>query len=220
MDHAEATASQATERYLLDDLSAAEADAFEEHYFDCAECADDLRLGVQVMNGGRSLAREARAPSEAPVANAPVVSLAEHRARRASWIPAVAAAALVLAVTAPVILKQQRDARAPVFEVASQESFLNVESRGANDVRTIDGSRPNVLWVDVPSEPVYPRYEARIQQPDGAVLARPFTPDPEGKPTALTVRGLAAGPHELVIVGIDQGGQQTGITRQRFNVRR
>ena len=214
MDHAEATASHATERYLLDELSAAEADAFEDHYFDCAECADELRLGMHVMNGGRGLAREARVPAEAPV-----VSIAEHRARRSSWIPAAAAAALVLAITAPVILKQQRDASAPVLEVASQHAFLNVGSRGESDVQTFDGNKPNVLFVDVPPD-AYSRYEARIHQPGGSILARPFTPDPDGQPTALTVRGLAAGPHELVIVGIDQGGQQAELTRQRFNVRR
>jgi hypothetical protein len=217
MDHATATDSQATERYLLGELSAAEADAFEDHYFDCAECADDLRVGVQVMSGGRGLAREA--PRETV---APVVPIAEHRAR-CSWVPAVAAAALMLAITAPVIVKQQRDASAPVFEVADRKVYLTGASRAesAEPVETIDGDRKTAISVDVPANAAYSRYEVRLLEPDGSVLARPFTPDPNGEPLLLTVRGLDAGSHELVIVGITPAGQQAEVTeRKRFNVRR
>ena len=214
MDHAEATATAATERYLLGDLSAAEADAFEEHYFDCADCAEDLRTGVQFMSGGRGVAREAQTPAEAPV-----VSLAERRSRFSRWVPAVAAAALVLAITGPVIVKQQRDASAPAFEVASQVFFAAGESRGANDAPALDANAPTVLLVDVPSEPTYSRYEARLHRPTGPALTRPFTPDPNGAPTPLSVRGLAAGSHELVIVGIGPAGQQAEISRHRFIVR-
>src|SRR4051812_37042419 len=113
MDHAEATATFATDRYLLGELSAAEANALEDHYFDCAECADDLRAGIQLLDGGRALALEARASGKV---SAPVVPIASRRRR--VWVPAAIAAALALAVTAPIIVKQQRDASAPAFEVA------------------------------------------------------------------------------------------------------
>jgi hypothetical protein len=214
MDHAEATANYATDRYLLGELTAAEADSFEEHFFDCAECADELRVGMQFMNGGRGLAREAAAPAEAPV-----VRIAERRPRRAAWIPAAVAAALVLAIATPLLLKQ-RAMSAPTFEVASQHSFLLAESRGTADVPTLNGNAPIVLWADVPSEPTYSRYEARLRRPDGSVLSLPFTPDSNGEATPLTVRGLSAGPHELAIVGIDPAGQHAEIARHRFMVSR
>ncbi len=217
MDHTEATASNAADRYLLGELSAAEADAFEEHFFDCTECADDLRIGVQVLHGGRKLARETRAPEAAPAA--PVVSLAERRTRRASWVPAAVAAALVLAISTPLLMRQRAQS-GPAFEVASQHSFLLAESRGAGDVPTLNGNAPIVLWADVPPQPAYARYEARLQRPGGPVLTLPFTPDPDGEPTPLTVRGLDAGSHELAIVGIDAAGGQTEIARHRFIVRR
>ena len=76
MDHAEAVQTNATERYLLGELNAAEVDAFEEHYFDCMSCADDVRTGVQLLDGGRQLVRE---PASTKTA---VVSMAAHRARR------------------------------------------------------------------------------------------------------------------------------------------
>jgi hypothetical protein len=216
MDHAEASTTFATDRYLLGELSAAEADAFEEHYFDCADCTDDLRAGMQLLSGGRVLAHEAGAPEPAP---APVVRIADRRRR--VWVPAAIAAALALAITAPIIVKQQNDARAPVFELASQQSFLLSVVRGPNDVpSTLDGNKPIVLFVDVPSEPTYAQYEARLKRPDGSVMKVPFKPDPDGNPTPLTVRGLNAGPHELVVIGTDPAGQIAEISRNRFNVRR
>jgi hypothetical protein len=219
MDHTEATATFATDRYLLGELSDAQADAFEEHYFDCAECTDDLRAGMQLLSGGRmlthegALAPEALAPEAAP---APVVRIADRRRR--AWLPAAIAAALALAVTAPIIVKQQRDAHAPVFEAASQSYRLSAP-RGPNDILTLDGNKPTVLWVD-PSEPTYAQYEARLKRPDGSVMKVPFTPDPDGNPTPLMVRGLSPGPHELVVIGTDPAGQIAEISRNRFNVRR
>jgi hypothetical protein len=216
MEHAEAKDTHATDRYLLGELNAAEADAFEEHYFDCAQCAEELRNGMQFMDGGRKLAREENAPEPAI---APVVPIAGRRSRRMTWIPAAVAAVLVLAIGTPLLMKQ-RTAGAPSFEVASQHSFLLSESRSAGTVPTLNGNAPIVLWADVPSEPTYSRYEARLHQPGGKVLTLPFTPDPNGEATPLTVRGLGAGSHELVIVGTDPAGQHAEIARHRFIVRR
>ena len=45
MNHDEAVQEMATERYLLDELSPELREAFEEHMFDCQECAFDVRAG-------------------------------------------------------------------------------------------------------------------------------------------------------------------------------
>src|SRR5947209_11924224 len=44
MDHAEATRIQAPERYLHGELTPPEAEAFEEHFFCCQTCAEELKL--------------------------------------------------------------------------------------------------------------------------------------------------------------------------------
>jgi hypothetical protein len=168
---------------------------------------------MRFMNGGRGLAGETVARAGA------VVQIAERRSRRTAWLPAAVAAALALAIGAPLLMKQ-RAATGPSFEVASQYSFLLAESRSASEVPTLDGNAPIVLWSDVAAQPAYARYEARVQRPDGPVLTLPFTPDPNGEPTPLTVRGLSAGPHELVIVGIDPAGKHAEVARHRFIVRR
>lgn len=53
MEHQEAIDTLASERYILGEMSEAERDSFEEHFFACADCADDvlaadkMRTGVQ-----------------------------------------------------------------------------------------------------------------------------------------------------------------------------
>lgn len=50
MEHEQATATLAAERYILNELTAAEREAFEEHYFVCERCAQEVKdlfaLGV------------------------------------------------------------------------------------------------------------------------------------------------------------------------------
>src|SRR6267154_4275515 len=44
MDHAEAIHIQAPSRYLQGELSPSEARAFEEHFFGCPDCAEEVSL--------------------------------------------------------------------------------------------------------------------------------------------------------------------------------
>ncbi len=54
MTHTEAISSLASERYLLDEMTEQERDAFEAHYFECAECADDVTTGGRMQDGVRA----------------------------------------------------------------------------------------------------------------------------------------------------------------------
>lgn len=54
MTHTEALSSLASERYLLDEMTEQERDAFEAHYFECAECADDVTTGARMQDGIRA----------------------------------------------------------------------------------------------------------------------------------------------------------------------
>ncbi len=54
MDHRDALQRSAVERYLLAELSPAERDEFEEHFFDCAECTSDLKTTAAFLDGARA----------------------------------------------------------------------------------------------------------------------------------------------------------------------
>jgi hypothetical protein len=60
MEHDEAVRAQAAERYVAHELSPAERDSFEEHFFDCQECADDVRFEITFAANARAVFREQR----------------------------------------------------------------------------------------------------------------------------------------------------------------
>jgi hypothetical protein len=64
MEHDEAIRSQAAGRYAAQELSPAEREAFEEHFFDCRECADQVRFELAFAANMRAGATK---PSPEPV---------------------------------------------------------------------------------------------------------------------------------------------------------
>jgi hypothetical protein len=53
MDHNQSTNLMAVEKYLLEELTPDVRDEFEEHFFDCEECATDLQATAAFMAAAR-----------------------------------------------------------------------------------------------------------------------------------------------------------------------
>ena len=93
MNHQEAVRLQAAEKYVLGELPPGLREQYEEHYFDCAECAEDVRATIAFVSAARELVREEPAP--APV----VPDVRQARSRWRSWFrPAIAVPALAAVV--------------------------------------------------------------------------------------------------------------------------
>jgi hypothetical protein len=58
MDHESAIQTNAVERYLLGEMPIEERDSFEAHYFDCASCAEDIRLGSAMSRHIKAVLRQ------------------------------------------------------------------------------------------------------------------------------------------------------------------
>jgi anti-sigma factor RsiW len=58
MEHDDAIRFQAAERYVAGELPPAERDAFEEHFFDCRECAEEVRWEQIFAANARALSRD------------------------------------------------------------------------------------------------------------------------------------------------------------------
>lgn len=58
MDHKVASKNEAVERYLLGEMPLEERDAFEEHYFSCTVCAEEVRAASAMMGDLRRVLRE------------------------------------------------------------------------------------------------------------------------------------------------------------------
>lgn len=144
MTHADAVRTLAAERYLLDEMSEIERFAFEEHFFDCVDCADEVRTGSTMQQAVKSgLLSDTQAQKVVPIV-----------AARRRWTPAVvvpwaAAAMLALAVgyqsLAPGGGRLQIGALTPVT--------IRPDSRGAVPIVSISGDAEAVtlaLDVDAP----------------------------------------------------------------------
>src|SRR5579864_7251175 len=94
MDHHEAMRRSAVEQYLLGELPPSERDEFEEHFFDCQECAADLKATAAFLSGAkRELKRGPPAAKTASIGKEPWLSFL--------WRPAFAGpafAALLLVI--------------------------------------------------------------------------------------------------------------------------
>jgi anti-sigma factor RsiW len=58
MDHIEAVRLLAAEKYLLGELPNSQREEYEEHYFDCADCAEDIMDAVAFIEGARQVFRD------------------------------------------------------------------------------------------------------------------------------------------------------------------
>ena len=58
MQHQQALATKASERYLLGEMDEPERFEFEAHYFDCPACAEDVRTGVAMARGIKAVCAE------------------------------------------------------------------------------------------------------------------------------------------------------------------
>ncbi|HEX8409733.1 MAG TPA: hypothetical protein VF883_12800 [Thermoanaerobaculia bacterium] len=227
MDHTDATATQATERYLLGELNAEETNAFEEHYFDCHLCAEDVRTGTAFFEGGRRLVREER-EQERPVA--PVAQIDEHpRWRR--WIPAAAAAMFAYLTMVPLLMRTAAPVAKPMFAL-SGAAGIPIDSQNRGEVGdgepivppliTLKGDEPGVLFYDLPGDEEHTRFQVRVLGPDGKVFeTRLFTKEEvaDGAPRHLVLQGAEAGTYFLEISAAGPAGQFKEISRRPFVVK-
>jgi hypothetical protein len=97
MTHQQALDGLASERYLLDEMAEVERFEFEAHYFDCAECAEDVRLGDMIRQEAR-WAGKAMAGSPQEGRPAVVLTSAKWWRRPVTAAPWAVAATLALVV--------------------------------------------------------------------------------------------------------------------------
>ena len=95
MTHEEAVSTLAPERYLLEEMSGPERETFEEHYFSCVECADDVRTGGVMRDGVRAGLMERASAVNNVAGRAKVIRGPWYQSSVIPW--AVAAALAVVA---------------------------------------------------------------------------------------------------------------------------
>jgi len=162
MEHEPAIRNLAVESYLLGEMSPGERESFEEHYFECSICAEDLRAAVQFIEDAKDLmAAEASAPAVPSRPYAGTVKAPESSGWNwLGWLRPQAAAALLAALvvvvgvetfsTIPGLRRQVDEFEAPR---TVKSIVLRPVTRGdASTVRIVAGEAV-VLVFDPPESP-------------------------------------------------------------------
>lgn len=209
MNHQQAIESEAAAAYLLGDLSVAERDAFEEHYFDCIVCGDTVRAGAAMFAAGREVSKSVkREPA--------VLRFRERFQRPMAW--AAAASFAVVVGYQSVIIPSIRTLAAPPVIEAVRTQDLPADTRGSNDDVVIHfHGKPVVLYGDIPPERPFPLYVFEIRAASGKVLGATDVSGKQARSSEsifLTVYPLPVGRYVLAIVGVRKEGNRPEVVRQ------
>jgi hypothetical protein len=136
MDHNEAIRLQAAEKYVLGELSPTQREEYEEHYFDCTECALDMKALASFTDNARAVLQE-------ETANSVVAGRAPARGGWFNWLRPVVAvpalAALLLVVfyqnTITIPRGKQGSALALGQVVTNIYSLQSANTRGGEELR-------------------------------------------------------------------------------------
>jgi hypothetical protein len=220
MNHERAVELHATERYLLGEFSAEEREAFEEHYFDCVICAEDVRAATAFRANAKAVFRDKPVP------------LAVRTERRNLWrefftfrpaMVSLAANALLLAgLTAAIWHTETLHQRITGATTARFYPQLGLaqSSRGDRVRELVQGEPFFAATIDLHPGQKFVSFSYQIQDDAGTVVAEGTVPAPAGlsaetsaeNTLAVPVADLKAGRYLFVLTGIDHG-QPTELSR-------
>jgi hypothetical protein len=225
MNHQEALQEMAVERYLLGELSGASLDSFEEHLFECSECATDVKTGVTFIDAART------------ELNVPWKVSAPQSARRwtfwftSPWIlaPALAACLLILAFQTFVLQPRMKleMAQAPAPAVLNPFILANAGPRGDSIPEIVAPEHGSfVVSLDVPTTGGFSSYRCSLYAPDGSLLWQ-TTVSPEqardalliDMPTDKTKEGLNTFLIQGLPVGSSSSDTLEDLAKYRFRIK-
>jgi hypothetical protein len=184
MEHNGAVKTKAVERYLLGEMLQDERDEFEEHYFACKDCAQDVRAGARFRANAREWLKDLRQFADV-----------EEPRRGFSWwrFPAMAPVAVSVLLLGVVVyqsgfeipsLKRQLGTQAPAEGAIAV--LLRATTRGAEGAAQIPrGSGLVSLHFDILPDMKESAYECTIMDASGRVMAVPTVESPKGDEPAI-----------------------------------
>ena len=206
MNHEEAARLSLVEKYLLEELPPDLRDEFEEHYFDCLECAADLRATAAFLDTAKQELKSF--PAEKPAAAATKKAWFSWLWSPAFVVPALAACLLVIAYQNLVIFPHFRNAlaemRAP--EILPTVSLVGGNSRGgaAGPSIAAQNGRPFLVLVDIPTQDRFSSYTCLLYSPSESLAWRVQVSAEAARDTVsirVPVGQRAAGSYTLVVQG-------------------
>jgi hypothetical protein len=224
MDHNEAVRLQATERYLLRELNPEQLDQFEEHLFDCQDCAVDLRAATMFLEQTKNVLSEAPATTQGQS----VASKSELPARKSwfRWLKPAFALPVLAGLLA--VMGYQNLVTYPRLHSALNHpqvmpwASVNVGTYGeGGPVIVTPAGKGFLLFMRIPPEGAYSHYIADLYNPAGKLewsLTIPAAANQDQWPVQVPAANLPAGTYTLVIHGINAIGESKDLGRASFEL--
>ena len=218
MDHLQAVNTLAIERYLLEEMPREERESFEEHFFSCAECAEDARVAATMRDG--AAAGLARTSASSAVDRGAVLPFRPpSRGWRGSVaLPWAAAATLAIGLGYQTIqgplMSRQADS------VALTPSTLRPASRGQEAVVTAGPNGAVTLVVDLGGAQFDSSIKYEFATADGKRIASGEAPVPvAGAPLLLMLSGSALNSSDRYVLTIKGEREPLTLAPYRFRVK-
>jgi hypothetical protein len=231
MDHSEALQQMAAERYLMNELTPDAREAFEAHFFECTDCALDLRAGAVFVRETRS-----QLPGQLPelTGSSPASDSSRSsnsKVKREWWLgwlrPAFAAPAFA---TLLLVVGYQNLVTYPALRASADQPRLlswaplhGATRGGAPLAITADRRHGVALPIDLPSQPsmgAYASYSFELQDPKGRLVwtglaAAPADNTGDDQRISLVIPGtmLQNGAYTITVSGVTDHGERTEIDK-------
>jgi hypothetical protein len=220
MNHSEAVKSSAAEKYLLGELPPEERDRFEEHFFECSECANDIRAGAVMVDNARAvLAEEATAG----------LRQVSRRPGWFGWLQPAWGLAIVACLVA--ILSYQNFVTIPSLkrstatpQMLASFSLVTSGSRGSAGTTVIHApsGRPFGIYLDIPAGNSFQYYTIDLRSQTGETPLHVQVSAEQAKETVqilVPAGALDPGSAALVVEGhTNESGSAREVARYPLDI--
>ncbi len=234
MDHDAVVRQKMTERYLLNELDPQVRDEFEEHYFDCPNCAADVHAGALFVEQSKVVLRaemrtevrsEVRTEDGQKIQSETTAPSAERMPEpaRTGWFIwlrpafAVPVLALLLAVIAyqnraNVLLQQAADSPQVLAS-----AVVNLNVRGAEPISVpARAGQPFGLTLNLPPATRFSSYKMDLYSPQGKLQWSRTVPATGDTLSLYIPAGVSGSDHDaatLAVQGLAAGGGSEDLGR-------
>jgi hypothetical protein len=216
MDHTLVVREQMTERYLLDELDPEAKEKFEEHFFECPECAFDVHAGAQLLEQGKSIGFSLETKEEpVPVPHPPKPPWFGWL-RPAFAVPVMAMLLALIGYQNFVTFPRQAQNANRLQLLPATTLNLSTYGLGAAP-QEVRAGQDILLNVIIPPGRRYDTYKIDLHNPAGGVESVPISSSAEDT-WSIRVPGasLQSGTYKLTVHGINSSGQNVEVGSTSF----
>jgi hypothetical protein len=205
MSHDQAVSSHAAERYIVGELSDAERESFEGHYFDCPHCFEQISADKQLIGEFLGHAREVLDPE--PEKSWLAQMLGDLRRPAPVFVSALLLCALGIGVYQQSLISGFRAPR-------EEASFTLKEARAGMAQIRVSRKAGLSLTVMVSPKPEFVSYRAQIIAESGKIkYTFPVTPADDSVTMGLRADTLTPGQYSVVVHGVTKDGAGSEVGR-------